>query len=128
MSVCVQCSRFPRLRDEIERVASTKIRECEQKTKDHLLLLVEFQLSYINTNHEDFIGWAKYAFLLLFTLLTFLCISLFCYFIACSFASSIHHFNFYSLSHHFQCTIPLDACNTINYMKMKSRYPKNSTL
>lgn len=55
----MQMARFPRLRDECERIVSTRIREDEQKTKDQLVLLVDIQLSYMNTNHEDFIGFAK---------------------------------------------------------------------
>jgi dynamin 1/3 len=52
-------ARYPHLRDETERIISTRIRENEQKTKDQLILLVNIQLSYMNTNHEDFIGFAK---------------------------------------------------------------------
>ena len=51
--------RYPRLRDECERIVSMKVREDEQKTKDQLVLLVDIQLAYMNTNHEDFIGFAK---------------------------------------------------------------------
>lgn len=52
-------SRFPRLREEIERIINTFIREREQTCKDQLMLYTDFELSYINTNHEDFIGFAK---------------------------------------------------------------------
>jgi dynamin GTPase len=55
----VQMARYPLLRDETERIISTRIRENEQKTKDQLVLLVNIQLAYMNTNHEDFIGFAK---------------------------------------------------------------------
>ena len=51
-------SRFPRLRDETERIVNTYIRNCEQKTKEQLLLQIDIHLAYMNTNHEDFIGWA----------------------------------------------------------------------
>lgn len=27
-----------------------------------ILLLIDIELSYINTNHEDFIGFAKYVY------------------------------------------------------------------
>ncbi|XP_033729665.1 dynamin-1-like isoform X4 [Pecten maximus] len=54
-----QMGRYPRLREEVERVVNTRIRECEQKVKDQLQLLVECQLAYMNTNHEDFIGFAN---------------------------------------------------------------------
>ncbi|XP_053149909.1 dynamin-2-like isoform X1 [Hemicordylus capensis] len=50
---------YPRLREEIERIVTTHIRECEGRTKDQVLLLIDSELSYINTNHEDFIGFAK---------------------------------------------------------------------
>jgi len=53
--------RYPRLRDECERIVNSRVRENEQKTKNQLLLVVEIQLAYMNTNHEDFIGFAKYA-------------------------------------------------------------------
>uniref|UniRef100_A0A8C9VAA1 Dynamin-2 n=1 Tax=Scleropages formosus TaxID=113540 RepID=A0A8C9VAA1_SCLFO len=50
---------YPRLREETERIVSTYIREREGKTKDQILLLIDIELSYINTNHEDFIGFAN---------------------------------------------------------------------
>ena len=52
-------SRYPRLREEVERIVNTRIREQEQRVKEQLLLLVNIQLSYMNTNHEDFIGFAR---------------------------------------------------------------------
>jgi len=58
----VQMSRFPHLRDETERIVNTRVREDEQKTKDQLLLMIDIQLAYMNTNHEDFIGFAEYAY------------------------------------------------------------------
>lgn len=51
--------RYPRLREETERIITSHIREQEQKTKDQLLLLVDIELAYMNTNHEDFIGFSK---------------------------------------------------------------------
>ena len=53
-------ARYPRLREETERIINTQLREKEQICKEHLLLYTDIQLSYINTNHEDFIGFAKY--------------------------------------------------------------------
>ncbi|XP_014118319.1 PREDICTED: dynamin-2-like [Pseudopodoces humilis] len=50
---------YPRLREETERIVSTHIREREGRTKDQILLLIDIELSYINTNHEDFIGFAN---------------------------------------------------------------------
>nr|XP_020465988.1 dynamin-2-like isoform X2 [Monopterus albus] len=50
---------YPRLREETERIVTTHIREREGKAKDQVLLLIDIELSYINTNHEDFIGFAN---------------------------------------------------------------------
>lgn len=52
-------ARYPRLRDEAERIITTHIRQCEQKCKEQLVIMIEFELAYMNTNHEDFIGFAK---------------------------------------------------------------------
>ncbi|XP_076143116.1 dynamin-2-like isoform X3 [Alosa pseudoharengus] len=58
-----QCSckltSYPRLREETERIVTTHVREREGKTKEQVLLLIDMELSYINTNHEDFIGFAN---------------------------------------------------------------------
>ncbi|KAK6194605.1 hypothetical protein SNE40_000211 [Patella caerulea] len=51
--------RYPLLREETERITNTRVREQEQRTKEQLLLLIDIQLSYMNTNHEDFIGFAN---------------------------------------------------------------------
>lgn len=47
------------LREETERIIMSYIREREQKTKEQLVLLVDVELAYMNTNHEDFIGFTK---------------------------------------------------------------------
>lgn len=52
-------ARYPRLRDETERIITTHIRNCEQRAKEQLLLMIDYELAYMNTNHEDFIGFAK---------------------------------------------------------------------
>ncbi|XP_041958795.1 dynamin-2-like [Alosa sapidissima] len=58
-----QCScklkTYPRLTAEIEQIVTAHLRVRESKTKDQVLLLIDMQLSYINTNHEDFIGFAN---------------------------------------------------------------------
>ncbi|XP_072130364.1 dynamin-2-like isoform X2 [Mobula birostris] len=58
-----QCShklgRYPKLQEETERVIFSYIREREDRTKNQVLLLIDIQLSYINTKHEDFIGFAN---------------------------------------------------------------------
>ncbi|KAG8555832.1 hypothetical protein GDO81_017832 [Engystomops pustulosus] len=51
-------SDYPKLRDETERILTFFIHQREEKTKEQVLLLIDIQLSYINTNHEDFIGFA----------------------------------------------------------------------
>ncbi|KAI3386886.1 hypothetical protein SNEBB_004530 [Seison nebaliae] len=48
---------YPRLRDETERIIVTHLQQLEDTCKTNLLLYVDYQLSYINTNHEDFIGF-----------------------------------------------------------------------
>ncbi|XP_078541225.1 dynamin-2 isoform X2 [Lissotriton helveticus] len=55
----IKLSPYPRLREESERIVTTHIREREGKTKDQILMLIDIELSYINTNHEDFIGFAN---------------------------------------------------------------------
>ncbi|XP_015211931.2 dynamin 3a isoform X3 [Lepisosteus oculatus] len=55
----IKLGTFPRLREETERIVTTHIRDRESRAKDQVLLLIEVQLSYINTNHEDFIGFAN---------------------------------------------------------------------
>ena len=52
-------ARYPRLREETERILNTNLRDKEQVCKDQLCIYTDIQLSYINTNHEDFIGFAK---------------------------------------------------------------------
>uniref|UniRef100_A0AAR2JQS9 Dynamin n=1 Tax=Pygocentrus nattereri TaxID=42514 RepID=A0AAR2JQS9_PYGNA len=49
-------SSLPLLLEETERIVTTHIRERESRAKDQILLLIDIQLAYINTNHEDFIG------------------------------------------------------------------------
>lgn len=52
-------NRYPRLREEVERIITSQIREREQRCKDQIILLNECELAYMNTNHEDFIGFAN---------------------------------------------------------------------
>ncbi|XP_023931417.1 dynamin-1 isoform X2 [Lingula anatina] len=52
-------ARYPALQEETERIVNSRIREYEQKAKEQVTLLVDVQLSYMNTNHEDFIGFAN---------------------------------------------------------------------
>ncbi|XP_034085615.1 dynamin 3a isoform X4 [Gymnodraco acuticeps] len=61
ISTLYQCinklSSFPKLQEETERLITTEIREQESKCKEQVLMLIEIQLAYINTKHEDFIGF-----------------------------------------------------------------------
>lgn len=50
-------SRYPALRQEIEHMVQRHVAERQQKVKDHLNLLIDCELSYMNTNHEDFVGF-----------------------------------------------------------------------
>ncbi|XP_008327655.1 dynamin-2 isoform X7 [Cynoglossus semilaevis] len=59
MKCAMKLNSYPRLREETERIVTTHVREREGKTKDQVLLLIDIELSYINTNHEDFIGFAN---------------------------------------------------------------------
>lgn len=52
-------SRYPRLREETERIITTYIREKEQACRDQIVMLIDCELAYMNTNHEDFIGFAN---------------------------------------------------------------------
>lgn len=52
-------ARYPRLRDEAEAIITGHIRSCEQKCKEQLVLMIDYELAYMNTNHEDFIGFAN---------------------------------------------------------------------
>ncbi|XP_061563114.1 dynamin-1a [Cololabis saira] len=58
-----QCTKklaqYPSLREEMERIVTQHIRDRESRTKNQVLLLIEIELSYMNTNHEDFIGFAN---------------------------------------------------------------------
>uniref|UniRef100_A0A3P8TAI6 Interferon-induced GTP-binding protein Mx n=1 Tax=Amphiprion percula TaxID=161767 RepID=A0A3P8TAI6_AMPPE len=58
-----QCTKklaqYPMLREEMERIVTQHIRDRENRTKDQVLLLIDIELSYMNTNHEDFIGFAN---------------------------------------------------------------------
>jgi len=63
MNMCKDASakmnRYPRLREETERIITTYIREKEQSCKDQIMMLIDCELAYMNTNHEDFIGFAN---------------------------------------------------------------------
>ncbi|XP_056259871.1 dynamin-1a isoform X13 [Seriola aureovittata] len=52
-------AQYPMLREEMERIVTQHIRDRENRAKDQVLLLIDIELSYMNTNHEDFIGFAN---------------------------------------------------------------------
>uniref|UniRef100_A0A668VDG5 Interferon-induced GTP-binding protein Mx n=1 Tax=Oreochromis aureus TaxID=47969 RepID=A0A668VDG5_OREAU len=52
-------AQYPMLREEMERIVTQHIRDRESRTKEQVLLLIDIELSYMNTNHEDFIGFAN---------------------------------------------------------------------
>ncbi|XP_048517201.1 dynamin isoform X2 [Dendroctonus ponderosae] len=52
-------ARYPVLRDTIERIISSQLSKSEVQCKEQISLYIDFQLSYMNTNHEDFIGFAN---------------------------------------------------------------------
>jgi len=57
--VASKMNRYPRLREETERIITTYVREKEQACKQQILMLIDCELAYMNTNHEDFIGFAN---------------------------------------------------------------------
>lgn len=59
LSFLSQMSRYPNLREVTENIITSYIRQREQLSKEQILLLIDFELAYMNTNHEDFIGFAK---------------------------------------------------------------------
>ena len=42
-------------------IISTHVREREQKLKEYIQSLFDYEMAYINTNHEDFIGFTQAA-------------------------------------------------------------------
>uniref|UniRef100_A0AAQ5X7B2 Interferon-induced GTP-binding protein Mx n=1 Tax=Amphiprion ocellaris TaxID=80972 RepID=A0AAQ5X7B2_AMPOC len=57
---CTQkLAQYPMLREEMERIVTQHIRDRESRTKTQVILLIDIELAYMNTNHEDFIGFAN---------------------------------------------------------------------
>uniref|UniRef100_A0A8C7U021 dynamin GTPase n=1 Tax=Oncorhynchus mykiss TaxID=8022 RepID=A0A8C7U021_ONCMY len=50
---------YPMLREEMDKIVTQHIRDRESRTKDQVMLLIDIELAYMNTNHEDFIGFAN---------------------------------------------------------------------
>ncbi|KAM6953906.1 LOW QUALITY PROTEIN: dynamin-1 [Aplochiton taeniatus] len=55
----LKLAQYPMLREEMERIVTQHIRDRETLTKDQVILLIDIELAYMNTNHEDFIGFAN---------------------------------------------------------------------
>uniref|UniRef100_A0A3P8P9H2 Interferon-induced GTP-binding protein Mx n=1 Tax=Astatotilapia calliptera TaxID=8154 RepID=A0A3P8P9H2_ASTCA len=57
---CTQkLAQYPMLREEMERIVTQHIRDRESRSKEQVMLLIDIELAYVNTNHEDFIGFAN---------------------------------------------------------------------
>ena len=50
-----------RLRDECERLIIGEVRNAEERAKAQIDLLIQCELSYMNTSHPDFIGFQAYV-------------------------------------------------------------------
>eukprot|EP00122_Pirum_gemmata_P018177 Pgem_evm1s17022 len=48
---------YPRLRDAVDNMVSRFIRDNHAKCIDQINNLIKIELSYMNTNHPDFIGF-----------------------------------------------------------------------
>jgi hypothetical protein len=54
--------RYPLLRQSTEELLTQYLKEREIATKQACSAYVQTQLAYINTNNEDFIGFARLVF------------------------------------------------------------------
>eukprot|EP00049_Salpingoeca_infusionum_P025257 m.18397 g.18397 ORF g.18397 m.18397 type:complete len:829 (-) comp7819_c0_seq1:334-2820(-) len=52
-------NRFPRLKEECETLVLSEIATFEQAAQDYVTRMIDIELSYMNTNHPDFIGFAQ---------------------------------------------------------------------
>ncbi|KAM3619444.1 uncharacterized protein V6R79_008292 [Siganus canaliculatus] len=50
---------FPKLHKETERILIDEIQQQERKCREQIEMLIDIQLAYINTKHEDFIGFTN---------------------------------------------------------------------
>jgi hypothetical protein len=57
--------RYPLLRQATEELLTQYLREREVITKHACSAYVQTQLAYINTNNEDFIGFARFVLFLI---------------------------------------------------------------
>lgn len=54
-------NKYPELQEEVKTAVSEKLQEGAEEAKKQLSLFIDLQLSYINTNQADFIGYTKWA-------------------------------------------------------------------
>lgn len=52
-------NKYPELQEEVKTAVSEKLQEGAEEAKKQLSLFIDLQLSYINTNQADFIGYTK---------------------------------------------------------------------
>lgn len=50
---------YPILQEKIHSVISAKLQEGAEEARKQLSLFIDYQLSYINTNHVDFVDFKK---------------------------------------------------------------------
>ncbi|XP_017494675.1 PREDICTED: dynamin-like, partial [Rhagoletis zephyria] len=55
----LKMARYPRLRKECERIIMSHVREQARKAKEQIMMLCDAEVAYMNTNHEDFIGFSN---------------------------------------------------------------------
>ncbi len=61
LGLICQIQAYPNLRDETESLVRNFMRDAHDNTNKHVELFVQFQLAYINTHHEDFMGYSSYV-------------------------------------------------------------------
>ena len=58
IAILTECvARYPLLRAEIEKIIGVQIQQRAQACKSHIELIINCELAYMNTNHEDFVGF-----------------------------------------------------------------------
>ena len=60
-TVATKAERFPRFQAEIKGCMTSYISDLEEKAKEQIELMIQFELAYINANHPDFIGFHNAA-------------------------------------------------------------------
>jgi len=50
---------YPALRDETDRIVTEHVKEQEMRTKEMMQTMIETELAYIDTHHDDFLGHAN---------------------------------------------------------------------